>query len=76
MATMCGVEHGVLPWVRGQRLQTAQDRRATPPEGDEPEAALVQLRQFPIGCTPFDTSRASIPQQAWNPSRATRDQCL
>ena len=41
MAAMGGVEHGMLPLVGGQRLQTAPDRRATAPDGDEPDAALV-----------------------------------
>src|ERR671915_2162720 len=49
MATMCGVEYGVLPFVGGQRLQTAQDRRAAPPDGDEPDAALIQFREFRVG---------------------------
>ena len=45
MATRCGIEDSVMPLVGRQRLQAAQDRRATPPDGDEPEAALVQFRE-------------------------------
>jgi hypothetical protein len=48
MATLCGIEDSVMPLVGRQRLQAAQDRCATPPDGDEPDAALVQFRRMKI----------------------------
>jgi hypothetical protein len=50
MAMLCGVDHGMLPCVGGQRVQVAQDCCPPLPDGDEPDAALIQCREFRIGC--------------------------
>src|SRR5215813_1168263 len=39
------VDHRLAPLARREGAQAAQDGGATPPDGDKPDAALVQLRQ-------------------------------
>lgn len=43
------VDHRLAPLAGRERAQAAQDGGATPPDGDKPDAALVQLRQLGLG---------------------------
>ena len=43
------VAHRLAPWADWERAQAAQDGGATPPDGDKPDAALVQLGQLGRG---------------------------
>src|SRR4029453_19454563 len=43
------VDPRLAPLARRERAQATQDGGATPPDGDKPDAALVQLRQLRIG---------------------------
>src|SRR3989449_4911732 len=49
MTAVRRVDHRLAPLAGRERAQAAQDGGATPPDGDKPDAALVQLRQLGIG---------------------------
>src|SRR6266849_4436124 len=49
MTAVRRVDHRLAPLAGRERAQAAQDGGATPPNGDKPDAALVQLRQLGIG---------------------------
>src|SRR5713101_1975087 len=49
MTAVRGVDHRLAPLAGRERAQAAQDGGATPPNGDKPDAAVVQLRQLGIG---------------------------
>src|SRR4030095_5365495 len=49
MTAVRRVDHRRAPLAGRECTQAAQDGGATPPDGDKPDAALVQLRQLRIG---------------------------
>jgi len=49
MTAVRRVDHRLAPLAGRELAQAAQDSGATPPNGDKPDAALVQLRQLGIG---------------------------
>src|SRR6476619_7540327 len=49
MTAVRRVDHRLAPLAGRESAQAAQDGGATPPDGDKPDAALVQLRQLGIG---------------------------
>lgn len=49
MTAVRRVDHRLAPLAGRECAQAAQDGGATPPDGDKPDAALVQLRQLRIG---------------------------
>src|SRR5215472_3118243 len=49
MTAVRRVDHRLAPLAGREGAQAAQDGGATPPDGDKPDAALVQLRQRRIG---------------------------
>src|SRR5215831_14834948 len=49
MTAVRRVDHRLAPLARWEGAQAAQDGGTTPPDGDKPDAALVQLRQLRIG---------------------------
>src|SRR2546425_608274 len=49
MTAVRRVDHRLAPLAGREGAQAAQDGGATPPDGDKPDTALVQLRQLRIG---------------------------
>ena len=49
MTAVRRVAHRLAPWASRECAQAAQDGGATPPDGDKPDTALVQLRQLRRG---------------------------
>src|SRR5215813_4134210 len=49
MTAVRRVDHRLAPLAGRECAQAAQDGGTTPPDGDKPDAALVQLRQLGIG---------------------------
>src|SRR5215510_15474601 len=49
MTAVRRVDHRLTPLAGRECAQAAQDGGTTPPDGDEPDAALAQLRQLWIG---------------------------